>query len=61
MIDYCNLDWDERCLRFYDSDRVVRAASYDQVNKPIYTDSKGKWKHYKSQLKPLRDALNNQK
>lgn len=59
MIDYCGLDWDESCLRFYDSDRVVRTASYDQVNKPIYTGSIDKWKHYEEQLKPLRDALDN--
>lgn len=44
MIDYCNLDWDEHCLCFYDSDRVVRTASY-QVSKPVYTGSIGKWKH----------------
>ena len=46
MIDYCNLDWDESCLRFYDNHQVVRKASYDQVNKPIYTGSIDKWKHY---------------
>jgi len=57
MIDYCNLDWDESCLRFYDNDQVVRTASYDQVNKPIYTGSIDRWKHYESHLKPLRDAL----
>lgn len=61
MIDYCNLEWDESCLHFYDSDRVVRTASYDQVNKPIYTGSIDKWKHYESHLEPLREALNNQK
>lgn len=57
MIDYCNLDWDESCLRFYDNKQVVRTASYDQVNKPIYTGSIDRWKHYESYLKPLRDAL----
>ncbi|MCK5003173.1 MAG: tetratricopeptide repeat protein [Gammaproteobacteria bacterium] len=57
MIDYCGLEWDEQCLRYYDSDRVVRTASYDQVNKPIYTSSIDKWKHYESYLEPLRSAL----
>ncbi|MDH5764377.1 MAG: sulfotransferase [Gammaproteobacteria bacterium] len=58
MIEYCGLEWNEQCLRYYESDRVVRTASYDQVNKPIYTSSIEKWKHYTSQLKPLEKALN---
>jgi len=57
MIEYCGLDWDERCLQYYDNDQIVRTASYDQVNKPIYTGSINKWKHYESYLKPLYDAL----
>ena len=57
IIGYCTLDWDEQCLRYYESDRVVRTASYDQVNQPIYTRSIGRWKHYQRHLEPLKNAL----
>ena len=58
MIDYCDLEWDEQCLRYYESGQVVRTASYEQVKQPIYTSSIEKWRHYESQLKPLRNILN---
>ena len=58
MIEYCDLEWDEQCLRYYESDQIVRTASYEQARQPIYTSSIEKWKHYESHLQPLRDALN---
>ncbi len=53
MLDYLGLDWNERCLRFHETDRVVRTASYDQVRQPLYTGSVGKWKHYRRHLGQL--------
>ena len=58
MIDFCGLDWDERCLDFYKSDRDVNTPSYDQVRQPMYSRSVGRWKHYRQQLEPLIAALN---
>lgn len=57
MIEFCGLEWDERCLRFYETERVVRTASYDQVKEPVYTRSIDKWKHYEHHLQPLIKAL----
>ncbi len=57
LVDFVGLEWDERCLRFYDSDRLVSTASYDQVRQPIYTRSVGRWRHYERHLGPLRAAL----
>lgn len=57
IIDYCGLEWDERCLRYYESDRIVRTASYSQVQEPIYTRSVNRWKHYEKYLQPLINAL----
>ena len=58
MVEYCGLEWDERCLRFYESERVMRTASYDQVRQPVYTRSIDRWKNYEKHLGPLMDALN---
>lgn len=57
MLDYCGLDWNEACLRYYESGRVSDSASYNQVNRPVYTTSVGRWRHYADHLAPLREAL----
>ena len=59
MIDYCGLEWDDACLRYYESDRIMRTASYQQVKQPIYTSSVERWKNYERHLQPLIDALDN--
>jgi len=57
MIEFCGLEWDDRCLQFYKTDRDVATASYDQVRKPVYTSSLNRWKNYEKYLDPLREAL----
>ena len=57
MIEFCGLAWDERCLRFHESKRVVSTHSYDQVRRPIYKKSVARWKNYERHLGPLIAAL----
>jgi tetratricopeptide (TPR) repeat protein len=57
IIEFCGLDWDERCLRFYASGRTVRTASYDQVRQPIYRSSVGRHKRFERHLGPLMEGL----
>jgi len=57
LLEYCNLGWDDRCLRFYTNKRTVTTMSYNQVRKPIYADSVGKWQKYQLYLAPLIEAL----
>ena len=57
MIEYCGLEWDERCLRFYETERSVRTASFAQVHKPLYGNSIGRWRPYEAYLQPLLEAL----
>ena len=33
LLNFCNLDWDENCLHFYNNNRSVKTASKDQVRK----------------------------
>ena len=53
LIDFCGLPWDEQCLRFYDTSDYTHTASYEQVRKPLYKGSIGRWKHYEKHLAPL--------
>jgi tetratricopeptide (TPR) repeat protein len=57
IIDFLGLPWDDRCLRYWESDRTVMTLSYDQVSKPIYDSSIGRWRHYEKHLEPLKRAL----
>lgn len=57
LVEFCGLDWDDRCLRFYESKRDVNTPSYDQVRRPIYRASVARWKHYARHLEPLMRAL----
>jgi tetratricopeptide (TPR) repeat protein len=57
LLEFCGLPWDERCLRFHETQRVVRTASYDQVRRPMYRDSVARYRHYEAFLGNLRDAL----
>ena len=56
LIDFCGLDWEESCLDFYKNKRVVKTASHNQVNKPIYKTSVRRWKQYEEFIQPLIDG-----
>ncbi len=58
LVGFCGLDWEPKVLDFYKSERLVNTASYQQVNKPIYTSSIARWKYYEAHLEPLFNALN---
>lgn len=57
ILEFCNIPWDEACLEFYKTKRVVKTASYDQVRKPIYKKSKGRARNYINRLGPLVEVL----
>jgi tetratricopeptide (TPR) repeat protein len=57
LVEFCGLEWDERCLAFYENARPVRTASKLQVRQPIFTQSVGRWKRYEAHLRPLLDIL----
>ncbi len=57
LVAYCGLDWDDDCLNFHNTRRTVATASYDQVRRPMYKGSVGRWKAYEKHLGPLLEAL----
>lgn len=57
LVAFCGLPWDPACLRFFESGRHVRTASRDQVRRPVYRSSAGRWRHYADHLGPLFEAL----
>jgi len=57
LLAHCRLDWDDACLRYYESKRPVRSASFAQVRQPIFTTSIGRWRPFARHLGPLFAAM----
>jgi tetratricopeptide (TPR) repeat protein len=57
LLDYCELPFEEQCLRFYETDRAIRTPSSEQVRQPIFTEGLEQWRNYESHLNPLKKAL----
>ena len=57
LLAHCGLPFEPGCLRFFETDRVVRTASAEQVRQPIYRTAKAHWRRFEHQLAPLERAL----
>ena len=57
MLDFLGLPWDEKVLRFHETERPVRTASVNQVRWPLYRTSVGRWPAHAAQLGPLLATL----
>lgn len=57
LIGFCELPWDERCLRFHQTERPVKTCSNWQVRQPIYKSYTARWKRYEPYLGPLSALL----
>lgn len=56
LLDYCGLEQEEACFKFYENERAVTTASVTQVREPIYRSSIGSWKKYAKHLTPMLEA-----
>lgn len=57
ILEYCDLPWNDACLRFFETDRAVKTASSEQVRTPIYSSSKHLWRNYERHLEPMIEVL----
>lgn len=57
LVAFCGLPWDEACLNFHAQKSTVRRFSRDQVRKPLYATSVGRWRRYGNHLDTLFATL----
>ncbi len=57
LLEYCGLEFEEQCLRFYETERAVRTPSSEQVRQPVYTHGLEQWRNFEAHLDPLKEAL----
>jgi hypothetical protein len=58
LVAFLGLEWNDACLRFHETRRPVRTASVNQVRRPLFAESRGRWRAYAAHLGPLIEALN---
>lgn len=53
------LAWSDNCLQFYRHAQrhVVKTPSFDQVTRPLYSSSVGRWRHYQAHIDPVMPVL----
>jgi tetratricopeptide (TPR) repeat protein len=57
LLSTIGLNWDEHCLSFHKTKRIVQTASEWQVRQPIYKRSMERWLKYEKYLTPLKKIL----
>ena len=57
LLEYVGLDWEDRCLDFHKTKRVVRTASATQVRRKMYQGSSDEWRRYERHLAPMVELL----
>ncbi|HIG41387.1 MAG TPA: sulfotransferase family protein [Gammaproteobacteria bacterium] len=57
LLEHCGLEFEEQCLRFYETERAVRTPSSEQVRQPVYTQGLEQWRNFETHLEPLKEAL----
>ena len=57
ILDFCDLPFEENCLRFHETERAVKTASSEQVRQPLYSSSVNLWRNYENNLDDLIETL----
>ena len=57
MVKFCNLNWEENCLKFYDNKTPIKTLSTAQARKPIYKSSKNSFEKFAPFLNDLNKLI----
>jgi hypothetical protein len=57
LLDYCGLPFEEQCLRFHETRRIVQTASSEQVRRPLFSEGVDQWRNFEPWLGQLAQTL----
>ena len=57
VLQFCGLEFEEQCLRYWETKRAVKTASSEQVRQPVYTSALGLWKNYAEHIEDWQQHL----
>ena len=53
LLKYCDLEYEENCLKFYNNKRLIKTVSSSQARKPIYNSSVSSFRNYEKYFKDI--------
>ena len=59
LLNFCDLSWDDNCLKFYNTKRPIKTLSVAQARQPLYTSSISSNKNFEPFLSDLFINLEN--
>ena len=59
LLDFCDVSWNDNCLKFYNSKRAIKTVSVAQVRQPLYKSSISSNKNFEFYLSDLFIKLEN--
>ena len=59
LIKFCELEWEDNCLNFYNTKRSIKTLSVSEARKPIYKSSLSSSSNFDSYLKNAFEKLDN--
>jgi hypothetical protein len=59
ILEYCELPFEDQCLKYWDTERAVKTPSSEQVRQPIFQSGIENWQMFEAHLEPLKEALGN--
>jgi hypothetical protein len=57
VLQFCGLEFEEQCIRYWETKRAVKTASSEQVRQPVYTSALGLWKNYARYIEDWQQQL----
>ena len=57
ILAYCNLPYEEACLRYWETERAVKTPSSEQVRQPIFKSGVENWQKFEPHLDELKRSL----
>jgi hypothetical protein len=59
ILDFLGLAWDDKVLKFYEHarEKLVRSPTYQDVTRPVYRASVGRWQNYARHFEPVMEKL----
>ena len=60
ILDFCSLPFEQQCLDFHKTERIIKTPSSEQVRQPIYRSGMEQWCNFEEYLQALKSALEGQ-
>ena len=57
VLDFCGVPFEESCLDFHMTSRIINSASSEQVREPLYRNSLDQWQYFEPFITTLTEPL----